>query len=310
MNLDHHTVQPVSKKIENSQVSRRCFLATAAATGSGLLSFRGFCSAEDAPADPLAGFKLGVQSFCYHRFDAEHAIKKIHELGLRYVEMFPGHFPGPRVGENQDGIKKTLELCKKYEVEVHTFGVERFTSDHEANRKVFDFARAMGIKVLTCDPEPDSFDSLDKLVEEFKIPVAIHNHGPIGETGNKLHRWYRAEIILDAVRNHHPLIGTCLDTGHLIRMGRAPFKLELDPVQQIRAMGKRNFAIHLKDHDVGTGVNVNYGKGRLDVVAVLKALRGLEFAGPVSIEHEAHPGEPDADMKACVDDFKAAAAAL
>ena len=295
-------------------LSRRSFLAAASLASTGVLSWNGPGRAEEsvveAKGDPLAGFKLGIQSFCYHRFDAEHAIRKIHELGLRYVEMFPGHFPGERTAQNVDGIKKTLELCKKYEVEVLTFGVEHFTSDHDANRKVFEFARAMNVKFLTCDPTPDSFDSLDKLCEEFKIPVAIHNHGPIGEKGKKIHQWYRAEIILDAVRNHHPLIGTCLDTGHLIRMARKPFELELDPVRQIRLMGKRNFGIHLKDHDIARGVNVNYGQGSLDVVAVLKVLKEIGFDGPVSIEHEANPGEPDADMKACVDDFKKAVTSL
>src|SRR5208337_528953 len=31
---------------------------------------------------------------------------------------------------------------------------------------------------LTVDPDPDSFDLLDKLVEEYGIPIGIHNHGP------------------------------------------------------------------------------------------------------------------------------------
>ena len=311
MHLRDSTVGSGSESVERLSISRRRFLGTtAAAACAGVFGARALALAEDAAADPFGGFKLGVQSFCYHRFDAEHALQKIQELGLRHVEMFPGHVSGGPSGDNQAGIQKTLELAKKYEVAVTAFGVVHFSKDHDANRKIFEFAKTMGVKAITSDPEPDSFDSLDKLVEEYKIPVAIHNHGPIGEKGNKLHRWYRAEIILDAVRNHHALIGACLDTGHLIRMARAPFKLELDPVQQIRAMGSRNIGIHLKDHDVEKSVNVNFGEGRLTTVAVLKTLRELKFAGTVSIEHEANPGAPDADVTACVETFKAAVAQL
>src|SRR5437016_11997069 len=39
------------------------------------------------------------------------------------------------------------------------------------------------------------------------------------------------------------------DTGHLIRAAQAPFNRKLDPAQQIRHMGSRNFGLHLKDHD-------------------------------------------------------------
>src|SRR5581483_7872863 len=117
------------------------------------------------------------------------------------------------------------------------FGVERFTKDNAANRRLFEFGRALGIRYFSADPDPDSFDSLDKLVEEFKIGIAIHPHGPAGKM---LHRWYSAEVILAAVKNHHRLIGTCLDTGHLIRSAQPPFNRKLAPAAQVRVMGDRN----------------------------------------------------------------------
>src|SRR5262249_51620146 len=154
---------------------------------------------------------------------------------------------------------------------------------------------------LSADPEPDSFDSLDKLCDEYKIAIAIHPHGP---QGKNLHRWYSAEVILEAVKNHNVLIGTCLDTGHLIRCDVEPFNKKLDPAEQVRVMGKRNFGMHLKDHDNKKDTDVVYGEGALDVPAVLKALREVGFKGYISIEYEANPQDPSPDMKACVDVFK------
>ena len=158
----------------------------------------------------------------------------------------------------------------------------------------------------SADPAPDSFDSLDKLVEEYQISIGIHPHGPVGK--NKLHRWYSAEVILAAVKDHNPLIGTCLDTGHLIRSAQLGKKL--DPATEIRVMGARNFGIHLKDHDNERRADVVYGKGVLDVPGVLKALREVNFKGYISIEYDAHPEDPSPDMKACVEIFKDAVKSL
>src|SRR5262249_55055626 len=109
------------------------------------------------------------------------------------------------------------------------------------------------------------------------------------------------------VKDHDPLIGTCLDTGHLIRM--AQLGEMLDPVQQIKEMGARNFGIHLKDHDNKRKTDVIYGKdgGVLDVPGVLTALKEVKFAGSISIEYEAQANEPTEDVKACVQIIKDAA---
>ncbi|MGJ8505884.1 sugar phosphate isomerase/epimerase family protein, partial [Glaesserella parasuis] len=85
---------------------------------------------------------------------------------------------------------------------------------------------------------------------------------------------------------------------------------KLDPAEQVRVMGARNFGMHLKDNDNEQemkGVdkpNVVFGKGVLDVPSVLKALREVKFKGTLSIEYEAKPEEPTEDLKACIDVFK------
>ena len=191
------------------------------------------------------------------------------------------------------------KLCKEYEITPLAFGVQGFTKDHDANKQIFEVGKALGIRMFSADPDPDSFDSLDKLCDENKIAIGIHPHGP---QKGKLHRWYSAEVILPAVKDHNPLIGTCLDTGHLIRAAQLGKKL--DPAEEIRTMGARNFGVHLKDHDNEKDVNVVFGKGVLDVPAVLKALREVKFQGMISIEYEASADEPTEDVQACIQVFK------
>ena len=279
--------------------SRREFLKTSAVAGAALFA------AKAAADDPFGGFTVGIQSYTFRNFKLEPALKKTQELGLKYAEFYRGHVPADSNAEKLAGVKK---LCTEYGITPVAFGVEGFSKNHDANKKLFDFARALGIKYLSADPAPDSFDSLDKLCEEYKVAIAIHPHGPAG--GGKLHRWYSAEVILKAVKDHHPLIGTCLDTGHLIRAAQLGEKL--DPVQQVKLMGARNFGLHLKDHDNKRKTDVPYGDptGALDVPGVLKALKEVKFGGYISIEYEANPDDPSPDVKKCVAYFQDAAKKL
>ena len=273
-------------------LSRRDVIRTgAAAVAAAVLPT--WARAKDE--DPFAGFTVGVQSYTFRKFSLEKAVAKIGECGAKAVEFFRGHVP---VDSKPDQIRAVLTLCADHGVKPVAFGVEQFSKNQDENKKRFELGAALGVKCLSADPTPDSFDSLDKLCAEYKIAIGIHPHGPSG--GKNRHRWWSAETILAAVKDHHELIGTTLDTGHLIRM--AQLGEMLDPAQQVKVMGKRNFGMHLKDHDNKRKVDVIYGKdgGVLDVTAVLKALRAENQTAYVAIEYEAKEEEPTADVKELV----------
>jgi inosose dehydratase len=279
---------------EQTALDRRRFLQASAAVGLAAVSR---LTAAQGKEDPFGGFKLGAQSYTFREFNTEQALKRIKDLGLHYVEFYQKHAP---LESTPAQIRALLELCKEYEVTPLAWGVQHFTKDTGANRKVFEFGKALGIKMFSASPEPDSFDSLDKLCDEYKIAIGIHPHGPVGP--DRLDRWYSAEVILAAVKDHNPLIGACLDTGHLIRA--AQLGKQLDPAREVRTMGARNFGMHLKDHDNKAHTDVVFGKGPLDVPAVLRALRAVKFKGMISIEYEANPKDPSMDVEACVRVFK------
>lgn len=283
---------------EKPTLGRREFLAASAgalAVGAVHGSSASGAAVQEANNNPFGNWTIAIQSYTFRQFRLEQALQRIQDLGVRYVEFYNGHVP---LNSTDAQIKAIKNLCDKHQITPIAFGVEGFTSNHDANRAKFEFARKLGVRHLSADPTPDSFASLDRLVEEFNINIAIHPHGP---TGKQLHRWYSAEVIMEAVRNHHRRIGTCLDTGHLIRSAQPPFERKLDPAQQVRAMGARNFGLHLKDHDNERRTDVVFGRAVLDVPGVLRALREVKFQGYISVEYEANAANPSPDVRACLD---------
>ena len=287
------------------QLSRRDMIRSGAAAVAAA-AFPSLLTAKDE--EPVVGFTLAMQSYTFRNFKLDKAVAKIQECGVKHVEFFRGHVP---VESKPEQIKSRAEALRRINgvTPKSSFGVGRCSAkNHDENKKKFEFGAALGVKCLTADPSKDAFDSLDKLCAEYKIAIGIHPHGPSGGKGR--HQWWCAEVIMEAIKDHNELIGTCLDTGHLIRM--AQLGEMLDVVKQIHVMGKRNFGMHLKDHDNKRKTDVIYGKdgGVLDVPAVLKALRDVKFGGYIAIEYEASTEEPTADVKELVKIVKEAAKKL
>jgi inosose dehydratase len=272
-------------------LSRRRFLALSSAAALGATFFEApqvLAAAGLAKADdPYGGFPLGVQSYSLRNFNTLEAVRHIQGLGVHYAEFYSKHLDP---GSSQEKIDETKKLLADAEIALVGHGVHGFSKNHEANRKLFEFARKAGVRTITANPERDSFDSLEKLVAEFDIRIAIHNHGP-GALYDSI------DSVKKAVEGRHKLIGACVDCGHFLRSKE-------DPVKAVIELGPRVFAAHVKD-DVKEGReshNVVIGKGKLDVVGLFKALKQVKFPtdGCLSLEYEANPANPIDDMKQCL----------
>jgi len=276
--------------------SRRRFLGTSAtAASAAMFGLPRMATAKSAQAGNVGRFSIGIQSYSLRGFSAEDAIKYAHDLGFAHIEFYSAHFSQDSTPEEIGAMKKTMSAAG---MKMLGHGVHGFSADHEKNRKLFEFAKAAGIKNLSADPAPDSFESLDKLVKEFDIRIAIHNHGPN-------HRYNKALDVLSAVEPWDERIGACADLGHFIRSGE-------DAVQVIRLLGKRVFGIHLKDFaemkDKTEGVIL--GKGHLDVEGVFAALAAVDFPadGCLSLEYEENKDDPIEDIRQCMEIAQKAAA--
>lgn len=276
--------------MHRTRLSRRSFVA-ASALAAASLPGRGRAAADGGELN------LGIQMYSLRGYPVDEALGHVKDLGLKVIEFYPGMFP---VTDDQAAIDAMKDKVSALGLTMSAYGVNRFTKDAAANRKLFAFAKAAGIPILGADPDPDSFASLDDLVKEFDIRIAIHNHGPT-------HRYNKVVDVLEAIEKHDARIGACADLGHFLRSGERPTEV-------IRLLAGRLYGIHLKDfaemQDKTKGVIL--GQGHIDVPAVFAALEQARFPadGALSIEYEENPRDPVAEIRQCIEAARDAMAAV
>ena len=238
-------------------------------------------SPASAPAkDDFKGLKVGVASYSFRKMPLEATIKAIQRVGLHYVSIKDFHLP----------MKSTAEARKAVAQQFIDAGITplscgniRLTTDEAANRNAFEYVRDTGCRVMVCAPSMESLPMLDKLVKEYDIRLAIHNHGPEDKTFPSPLEVKKAIDPLD------PRIGFCIDVGHTARAG-------VDPAEAIRLCKDRLYDLHLKDvtdkNAKNTRSECEVGRGALDIKSMLKALLEIGFAGHVGFEHEKDPMDP------------------
>lgn len=265
-------------------------LAAAGATWTGLSTASGTIVDDSPEPGPYGPFRMGLQSYSLRHFPFADAVKLTKDLGLSYWESYNAH-----IEQNPAMLKRTKAFLDSNDLQVIGYGVLRFTKDHDANRKIFDFGRALGIKYLSADPDADSFDSLDKCVEDYGIAIGIHNHGPG-------HKYAAIDAIAAAIKDHNPKIGCCIDTGHFLRSKE-------DPVRAVEVFDKRIYGVHLKDVKDATRFTI-LGQGDLRTAELLKALAQRKYNYCLALEYEENEAMPMDDIKACLEAVKKAAMGL
>jgi sugar phosphate isomerase/epimerase len=274
-------------------IARRTFLARTLTAAAGATwfdvphLFGAAPGGRPASLRKYGGFALGIQSYSLRAFGVDGALEKVRDLGLHWIEFFRAHFPPT---PDPAKIKEMLDKCAQFDISISAHGVQSFTKDHAANEAFFKFAKAAGIRNLSANPQPDAFDSLEKLVAQYDLRIAIHNHGP-GALYDKV------DDGLKAVKGRDQRIGFCADLGHYIRSAE-------DPVAAIHRLGDRLYGVHLKDfaEQQKKARGVILGKGHLDVVGVFKALKQVKFPadGALSLEYEENPNDPMAEIQECL----------
>ncbi len=233
------------------------------------------------------GFFVGCQAWTWNHFTVYEAIEKTAAAGGRVIEFYPDQSlskeePSVKWNHNASAetIQKVKEQLEKYHIKAVNYGVVGIPADEAGARKVFEFAKALGLRAVTTE-SVDAIDTIEKLVKEYDIMVGFHDHPK--QANNPNYRMWDPNYVLSVVKDRDKRIGSCADTGHWVRSG-------IKPVDAMRILKGRIISSHLKDlHEfTAEGHDVPAGTGVSDVPAILEELKRQGFDGNISIEYEYH----------------------
>jgi sugar phosphate isomerase/epimerase len=237
------------------------------------------------------GIHVGVQSYCFREFANEQIIGMLKECGLDTIELFRKH-----AGLDERREDEVIRLYRDHGIAISSFGINPYPNNEAVIRPYFEFAKKAGIRYLGASPSPDSFELLERLCEEYKIGIAIHNHGRKDKT------YGTVEQLEQALAQTSDRIGLCLDTAWLL-------DVSADPVETLRKFAGRVYGVHLKDYTFDSDGNRHeqiIGRGGLRLREFLHLLLETGFAGYVSIEYEADAQNPLDGIRQCIEAVKKA----
>ena len=239
---------------------------------------------ENGPSDKaldLLGWRLGMQAYSFNRFTFFEAVEKTSALGLKWLEAYPGQRfslekPDSRFDHNmsEELKKQALEKLDSCGVKLVNYGVAGLPNDETECRKVFEFAKCMGIETICSEPPENAMELIENLCEEYEIDVAIHNHP-------KPSRYWSPDKVVKACENRSSRIGACADTGHWMRS-------EINPSNALRELEGRIVSFHFKDlNKFGGGAHdVPWGTGEGNVKRMLTEIHRQGVRAVFSVEYE------------------------
>jgi sugar phosphate isomerase/epimerase len=252
-------------------VTRRNFVQGASALAAGM------------PLLGAAPFTIGVGTFSYHGLSIDDMIAQLRLLNVNQIEMSRGEFMLMH--------PPTEAMCRSARAKFDNAGI-RCVSYYTATIKdkqdidyAVRYAKLLGASNVSGDATGSALNEIDERFTKEGLTFGIHNH------------WFptkfayeSAEDVWRALEGLSPTMGATLDVGQMAACGH-------DPLDALRLLKSRLKVVHLKDvAAAGAEHNVLFGKGIVNIPAVLHELKAVHFSGLVAIEYEKE-GDVNGDMR-------------
>jgi sugar phosphate isomerase/epimerase len=220
------------------------------------------------------GPSLGLQTWTCRNMTFEQVVDFAVAHRITKLEFIATHLDPAAPKEETLRKKAVLDA---HGLVAYSFGVNKTSLDEAANRSLFEFARLMGIKLIIVEPKDlAEWDGLEKLVKEYDIKLAIHNHGRGTTYGDPA-------VVKKVLAARDSRIGVCLDLGWITAAG-------FDAAQIFRDYGNRVFDLHFKDKraeksgDQTVWIDTEMGQGQANLSGVFEAIKKSGWSGVMAVE--------------------------
>lgn len=252
------------------------------AAGTSLLAKASAASLANADDDDSEvawqDFKLGIASYTFRKMSLDDTIKALKRLSLSYISIKDSHLA---LTSTKAERAAAMQKLKDAGITPLSCGNITMQNDEADVRRAFEYAKDCAMPAIVCSPHPDSMPLLDKMVKEYDIKLAIHNHGPEDK------RFPSPYDVMKAVQGYDQRIGLCIDVGHTARA-------KVNPAEAIVKLKDRLYDLHFKDisSTEPNGQTIEAGRGVLDLPAIVKSLQKIKYPHLVSIEFEGWEADP------------------
>ena len=237
--------------------------------------------------------RFGIAGYTFCKFNLDETLEIMKMVDAHWLCVKDYHLKQECTQEEADQFKEKLAAAG-----VQAAAVGPVYVDSEKNaRRAFEWAKKLGVKTVVGIPlehqdtgelnekgkpkrkdvESDAMlDVIEKLVKEYDMNFAIHNHGP-----DMPDLYPNADAIMKRIASRDKRVGLCLDIGHEFRFGT-------DPREAIAKYGERIHDIHLKNvsHNDRRGGAMPLPRGAMDLPAIFKALCDAGYKGVLHLEYE------------------------
>src|SRR5207248_1479935 len=222
-------------------LTRRSVLKAAAVTAasSAILPLPSLAQAPSVrPAAPSAsddkqfhGLRVGMASYSLRAFPLAETLQDIKRLGVRYLSLKDVHLP---VSSTPEQRRQVRQQAQDLGLSITSCGVIYFKGDEAEMRQAFDYVRDLGASIAVIGVNREMLPTLDKVIRNYELKAAIHNHEPNDK------RFPSPLEVYDAVKGLDNRIGLCMDIGHTFRMHE-------DLVADVKKTRDRLYSTHFKD---------------------------------------------------------------
>lgn len=237
--------------------------------------------------------QLGLQTWTANKMTFDEIVAFSEKHGIKQIQFIAAQFD-PK-GTKEETLRKKAILDAKG-LTCYTFGVNSTSMNKEENRKLFEFAKLIGAKLIVVEPRNlAEWDNLEELVKEYDLKLAIHNHGKGTVYGDPA-------TVQGILAKRDKRIGVCLDVGWVTAAG-------FDAAKVFKEYGDRVFDLHFKDKKVEKAadgkeviLDVVLGTGAANYTGLFAELKKSNWSGVMAIEtdnrtFQADPNELVAEGK-------------
>jgi sugar phosphate isomerase/epimerase len=276
--------------------TRRVFLGSAAATVALPALAAAGTAANPKAAGPGRTLKIGIASYSLRKFPLDKALEMAREMNVEHMTFKDVHIPRTDPPETVRATRAKIEATG---ITIMGGGTINMPNDPAQIRKDFEYARLAGMPLIYASPDPAALDTIEGMVREFDIRLAIHNHGPEDKW------WPAPQDAYARIKDRDKRMGLCVDIGHTIRTGTDPVKVIVDLKDRVHDLHVKDLA-DPKDRDS----QVEVGRGVLDFPGLFRALLSIGYEGQVGLEYEIKADNPGPGMQESIAYMRGVLAAL